>query len=321
MTLRHAISSLVVLAGLAGCSFVGPPYEPDPRPLDASRLPVPDVAARVGQLGPCTEAPDRTLSLNASLPVTVLVHGCNGSAGRFRELAQLYAFHGQQAVCFEYDDRLSLVQASSQLLVALDRLTAEVPGREVTVIGHSMGGLIARKAMEAGTRGSGSSARPYNLATVSAPVAGIAVARHCGSTWLKYLSLGAVPGICWMISGDNWFEITDSSPFIRQPGPLAPEVRRFLKVVTDERGTCRRRVLGMCVESDNVFSLPEQYNPVIDEYARVTNVEVGAGHVEIVGYRNVPPRKLVAILQDQGLMAPTPPPRRAAFERLLAELY
>ena len=51
----------------------------------------------------------------------MLVHGCRGSAGHFRALAQLYAFHGQQAVCFAYDPGDSLVKASGELITALDR--------------------------------------------------------------------------------------------------------------------------------------------------------------------------------------------------------
>jgi hypothetical protein len=40
-----------------------------------------------------------------------------------------------------------------------------------------------------------------------------------------------------------------------------------------------------------------------------------------VGYKQVAPRKLLAILQQQGMLAPTPPERQSALERLLAELY
>jgi len=148
------------------------------------------------------------------------------------------------------------------------------------------------------------------------------VASHCGYRPLHWLSLGALPGICWAITGDNWFEITASSDFIRSPGALLPSVQRYLKVVTDERGTCRRRRLdGACIESDYIFSLEEQYHPVIDDYARLINVEVGAGHVEIVGYKEVAPRKLLDILQREDMLARTPPERRAALERLLSILY
>jgi hypothetical protein len=148
------------------------------------------------------------------------------------------------------------------------------------------------------------------------------VARPCGEASLQWLSLGIVPAMCWAITGDNWYEITAPSEFIRKPAPLLPSVERYVKVVTDERDTCRRRTAaGTCAESDFIFTLPEQYHPVIDTYPQLTNIQVGAGHVEIVGYKDVAPRKLLAILQEQGVIAPTPPARRAALERLLAELY
>lgn len=125
-----------------------------------------------------------------------------------------------------------------------------------------------------------------------------------------------------MITGDNWNEITATSNFIRRPGPLLPTVQRYLKVVTDERGTCRRKsVDGTCLESDYIFSRAEQYQPVIDNYPQLVNIEVKAGHVAIVGNKEIAPRKLLKILQQQGLLAPTPPERQAALERLLAELY
>ena len=60
---------------------------------------------------------------------------------------------------------------------------------------------------------------------------------------------------------------------------------------------------------------------MIDTYARLINVEIAAGHVEIVGYEDVAPRKLLAILQEQKMLAPTPPERNAALQRLLALLY
>jgi hypothetical protein len=312
----------VLALTLTGCSAL-PVYVPETQPLEPGRLPTPDIAIHIPGLGPCTDAPDRRLHLNAGQPVTVLVHGCKGSAGRFRSLAQLYAFHGQQAVCFSYDDRASLVRSSAELITALDDLSSRTHNRSLTVMGHSMGGLVARKALER--------TRPdawqrnnldLNLLTISTPFAGIQLARTCGSTTAQWLSLGVVPGMCKLITGDNWYEITSASDFIRRPGPLLATVRKYLKIVTDERNTCRvQDPGGRCIESDYVFSLEEQYQPVVDGSPRLINVEVGAGHVEIVGDKHIVPRKLLAILQQQGVLAPTPPERRAALERLLAQLY
>lgn len=313
---------IFILISLAGCA-TSPPYLPEPQPLESGRLPPLNVALNVPHLGPCTDSPDRTLHLNSSYPVTVLVHGCNGSAGRFRSLAQLYAFHGQQAVCFSYDDRESLVQSSSRLISALDELSGNLREHDITLIGHSVGGLLARKALERDRVGEWRrNQAKIKLATVSAPFAGIEVASPCGSRLLHWLSLGTVPGICWIISGDSWHELTSPSNFIRHPTPLLPSVQRYIKVVTNERNTCRRTSEnGKCLESDYIFSLAEQYHPVIDNYPQLVNIEVEAGHVEIVGNKEVAPRKLLAILQQQGLLGPTPPERQAALEQLIARLY
>ena len=323
-TIRQSLNLffIFIFASLVGCT-ISLPYLPESQQLERGSLPQPDVAVDIPYLRSCTDSPIRTLKFNSSYPVTVLVHGCNGSAGRFRSLAQLYAFHGQQAVCFSYNDRDSLVDISGQLITALDSLASHIRNRNLMVIGHSMGGLVARKAMERDRRGEWQNDDVnIKLATISAPFAGIEIASHCGIKFLHWLSLGTVPGICWAITGDNWYEITSASNFIRYPEPLLKSVQRYLKVVTDERDTCRSKSKnGSCIESDHVFSLAEQYHPVIDNYKQLINVEVEAGHVEIVGYKHVAPRKLLSILQQQGMLAPTPPERRVALERLLAKLF
>lgn len=319
---RGILFGALLASLLSGCAFQRP-SDFDPTPLEASRLPAPDITVQLPQLGPCTDAPEQSFSLDSSMPVTVLVHGCNGSAGRFRSLAQLYAFHGQQAVCFSYDDRASLVHSSAQLAAAVGALAGRMRNRDITVIGHSMGGLVARKAMEGEHRTEWErDGVNLNLVTVSAPVSGIAVANPCGYRSLHWASLGVVPLACWAITGNNWHEITASSDFIRRPGPLVASVRRYVKVVTDEREACRRRdAAGACLESDYIFSLAEQYQPTIDGYPRLANVQVASGHVEIVGYKGVAPRQLISILQQQGLLAATAAGREDALERLMAELY
>ena len=215
------------------------------------------------------------------------------------------------------------MRISGDLIGALDEPAGRMHDPTLTVMGHSMGGLVVRKALERDRpdawRRDGVA---LNLLTISAPFAGIGVAEPCGYRTAQWLSLGTVPGICRLITGDNWFEITSASDFIRRPGALLPAVEKFLKVVTDERGSCRRRdANGHCVESDYVFNLAEQYQPALDGSRGLTNVEVGAGRVEIVGDHNSAPRKLITILQEHGMLAPTPPERGAALERLLAELY
>ena len=78
---------------------------------------------------------------------------------------------------------------------------------------------------------------------------------------------------------------------------------------------------GRCVEDDLTFTLDEQRNPTVDRDRAATIVEVKAGHVEIVGDSEVAPVKLIAVLQQNGILRPTEPQRVVAFNRLLWDLY
>lgn len=322
MNIRLNLLAMSCLMQLMGCSLT-PSYESNVDPLQLGSLAAPNKTLNIKNLGPCTDSPNSAINFNTNKPITVLVHGCNGSAGRFRSLAQLFAFHGQQAVCYSYDDRDSLIESAEQLITAIDDLSGHVKNKDVTIIGHSMGGLVSRKAMEKQNADQWKqNDANIKLVTVSAPIAGIQAAKTCGNDLLHWLTLGVVPASCWAITGNNWYEITPQSDFIQSPGPLLPSINKYLKVVTDERQTCRREDLnGNCIEDDDVFSVSEQYHPIIDKYSNITNVEVDAGHVEIVGYKNVAPRKLLEILQFQGILKPTPSEDKVALDRLLSDLY
>jgi hypothetical protein len=323
MTILRGTLLLACGLMLAGCVSLPSQSNWQEEAIDSARLPQPDLSVEIDGLGPCYDTDKRTLNLNSQSNVTVLVHGCFASAGRFRELAQLFAFQGQQTACFSYDDRASMQQVSAKLVQSLSTLARALPGQEITVLGHSQGGLIARKALtvEAADhfRVQGTSLR---LATISSPFAGIRAAEHCASPLARVLSLGLVIPICKLISGDKWFEITSASDFIREPGTLIPQVSQYLKVVTDETGTCRRRdSQNKCIEDDFVFSLEEQYFPKVDQALRTRNVELTAGHALIVGTNNHPPLQLIELLQQQGLMQRVSAERRQTFDQLVTRIF
>jgi pimeloyl-ACP methyl ester carboxylesterase len=253
--------------------------------------------------------------------VYVLVHGCFGSSGQFRGLSQVLAFHGQQTVCFTYDDRARLAHSAMGLRRAIDLLVAQTRAQQITIIGHSQGALIAHKALTYASLQPQAQSADLHLVTISGPFAGIAAARTCGRTWLHPITLGLLPLSCYVVTGAKWGDITFSSEFIREPGTLIPQVSQFLKIDTDERGTCRRQIGVRCVEQDAVFSLAEQRNPRVETDPRARRVEVLAGHVEIVGNKRVAPTKLIAILQEQGTIPATAPERLSAFNELLARIY
>jgi len=314
-------AAITCVFSVAGCASTTE-LPPEPDHIDSTNLPKADLTLNIPGLGPCTDNPDRTLHLNSTQPIVVLVHGCLASAGRFRSLAQVFAFHEQQSICFSYDDRDSLTVSATQLVTALDELASHMDNPQMTVIGHSQGGLIARNAFtneRIQTLGTGLDLR---LVTISSPYAGISAADHCALPFARAVSLGLVIPICKVISGDKWYEITYASDFIREPGTLIGQVDDFIKIVTDERGSCRRHDSdSRCIEDDFVFSVEEQYFPAVDSSPQVISVEIKAGHSEIIGNTTVTPDKLIAILQQQDILHATPSTKTDAFNAFLSMLY
>ena len=294
----------LLLAVASGCVIAY--RSPAPDVTDPGRLPSADRTIAVPGLRPCNDGVERTLRLDPYRPVNVLVYGRKGTTGGFRGLAGALAEQGQQTVCFEYDGRASLMRVSGQLAGAIDRLAVHLHAPEITVIGHSIGGLVARKALiKERPDPVGSANAELLLVTVSAPFSGVAMARPCALPLLRVGLLGLTDLICWLVSGDDWYEITSASEFIRQPGNLRPQVRRHLMVVTDERGSCRRRTeAGRCIEDDNVLSVTEQQLPLAGPVPRTTLVEVPAGHGEIIGGPDVAPDKLIEVFEREGLLGP-----------------
>jgi hypothetical protein len=282
-----------------------------------------DLALRVPGLGPCTDNPDRTIYLDSNLPVTILVHGCNGSAGRFQALAEVFAFHGQQTIGFSYDDRDDMMVTSGQLAQAIHTLSAKLNNKQITVIGHSQGALLARKALVSGRPNAIQDADlQIRLVTISGPFSGIRAANHCGSPTARVISLGLVVPICHIVTGAKWRDIVYNGAFITQPGQLIPQVNVHLKINTDERDSCLRlEPDGSCQKQDFTFSLEEQHQPIVDTEACVKMLDVKAGHVEIVGDRKVIPAKLIAVLQQEGILLPTKLSKQGDFATLLARLY
>ncbi|RJF97051.1 alpha/beta hydrolase [Noviherbaspirillum cavernae] len=316
------MSAMIALLTLLVACATPISAEPERDRFAAGNLLAPDVALRIPGLGPCTDNPDRTLHLNSQQPVTVFVHGWLGTSGGFRGLAQVFALHGQQTACFSYNDRDSLVISAGQLAAALGSLAANMSDKHVTVIGHSQGALIARKSLVADLpapiRNTDIALR---LVTVSGPFSGIHAAQQCTEPAVRVLTLGLVVPICILISGDKWFEIVPDSDFIRHPGPLIAQVRDYLKIDTDERGACRMALKGECVKHDYVFSLDEQSNVGIEQARNTRVVAIKAGHVEIIGDADTAPLKLVALLQQNGVLEATAPERKMALQALLRGLY
>jgi hypothetical protein len=302
-------------AATAACAGVAPSV-----PIRLAGAPPP---VRIDGLGACSFERPSELYLDPRRPVVVLVHGCFASGGRFRSLAEVFALHEQQTICFNYDDRERITKSGARLARALGELGRYIQSRQILVLGHSQGGLVARWAL------SGASGEPqtdggteYGLVTVSSPFNGIAAASDCGSRLYHALSLGITVGVCHAVTGAKWIEIHPRAALVTAPPALRPAVQDHLTVITDERESCRRAGPdGRCLEDDFVFSLEEQAIERLLFDRRVRTEEVAAGHVEIVGAPGVRPTKLLSILKRHGILEQTPSGRELAFEALLRRLF
>ncbi len=279
-------------------------------------------AERVPGLYPCSIRGPGVVELDPTRPLTVLVHGCRSSGERFKTLSQVFEAHGQQTICFNYNDRDSINTSATQLAGALSSLQRRLDPQELTVLGHSQGGLIARRALQADLP------RPlvtrdgftYRLVTVSAPFSGINSSADCGKTWLHVLSLSITVGVCLAVTGNKWTEIPPGSRFLKNATPLVGT--RHLQIVTDERESCRRRRPdGTCAVADFVFGFDEQESAVVNASANLTRVRVRSGHAAVVGEDGAPPLQLIEVLQEQGVLAQTPVEARGAVSALLSQLY
>ena len=288
-----------------------------------SNLTIPNVTIRIEGLSHCSSEASSELQLDSRESVTIIVHGCFSSAGRFRSLADVFEFHGQQTVCFSYDDRDRLTSSSAKLKTAIEELSAVLDTPRITLIGHSQGGLLARRALiEESSSPLKHSNAEIDLATISSPFGGIEAASHCGSKTAAWLSLGIVKLACQMVTGLKYKDIPATSEFIQQPGKLDSSVNRHLKIVTDEVDSCRvYDEQDKCIEDDFVFSVTEQSQSTVDQQPGLIPQTVKAGHVEIIGINNVVPLKLIGILQQQGYMRKTPPEATPALTELLSNLY
>jgi hypothetical protein len=273
----------------------------------------------------CDDFEQQAIKLDRKKEIVILVHGCKASSGQFSTLKQVFEMRGQQAICFNYDYRDSIEECSGQLLTAVNLLSDLVNPPQITIIGHSQGALVARRALITERKDGlvlSEKAPPIRFVTISGPFNGIEASSHCGNTPLHIASGGITVLICQAIAGSTWREINPNSNMINNPGILLEKVYQHLKINTDEVGTCRSYTQeGNCEESDYVFSLDEQYKEVIDNDARVINIDLKAGHAQVVGKPGSPPFDLIHILEESKILNEQTYLSLAEEKRLFSQLY
>ena len=307
----RVVNAGLLVAGLAllGCGGTAPAQGAPP----SSAL----LSTALHRVVRCLEPERGPFEVQRDQDLVVLVHGCNSSIAKFKNLAEVFRSRGQQAACFTYDDRDSLISVADELNVALDALHHELGTGRITVVGHSQGGLIARQASTAVDK---SPAQVTQLVTISTPFSGIHSARDCGFLPLHIFTFGITVGVCQIIAGRKWTEIHDRAPFMLRPPPLAPEVARHLAVMTDETGSCLDQQGPSCGHDDFIFSLQEQALNYVNE-TRVEPLVVRSGHTEIVGEGGRVPVVLISVLEAEGILRPSPAAGLAERQALLERIY
>ena len=119
--------------------------------------------------------------------VVVLVHGLGQTERSWTAMTDALAGSSLTPVLVRYDSGRSVADNASELAGLLEEVTASwpVPIEEVGLVGYSMGGLVARKALDIGrTSGRGWTGSVGHLVTIAAP--------HLGSPIEKAARLASV---------------------------------------------------------------------------------------------------------------------------------
>ncbi len=273
--------------------------------------------ALLSGLDACDNYGTDPVELDPARPVVVLVHGCNASSGMFLRMAEVFRQRGHQVVCFSYEDRQRIKHSARELRRSLWGLATRVTSPEITVIGHSQGGLVARAALAQNEAEPWPDSVAVRLVTISSPFNGIAVSKHCGMWPAHVLSVGIVTAICQAVAGSAWFDIHPHAAYVRSPQPLASQVAAHLVVRTDESGACLAvGGDGRCEESDDVFSLDEQTNEALLRDPRARALTLKTGHSAVVGQAGHSPTLLLRTLEREGILPRSGPGERAFLEQL-----
>jgi pimeloyl-ACP methyl ester carboxylesterase len=86
--------------------------------------------------------------LDASRPLVVLIHGLDSNSGVWYSMAKLLGEQRYQVAYFAFPSDGPIAASAERLAVEMAKLHARWPGLRVDVVGHSMGGLVARAYIE-----------------------------------------------------------------------------------------------------------------------------------------------------------------------------
>ncbi|MBL4846262.1 MAG: hypothetical protein JKY65_12095 [Planctomycetes bacterium] len=218
--------------------------------------------------------------------LAVVVHGINPDHADLDPLSRDLARRGYTVVRFVYDDSERLHRSAARLRSALAQIQRESRPGQLRVVAHSMGGLVARRALTKDPLPSppeSPEASQGRVLALAGPLTLVTIASPFGGFWPANLSradFGKGPPVFRDLG--NW------AKFIRKPGELASGVTH-VKVETKEKG---KRLSG---KSDKSVRLRRQKQKTVDKGARVV-YRVDRGHVGSINQGGRVPEEIRSIL-------------------------
>jgi len=197
----------------------------------------------------------------------ILVHGVHPIMEDFLPLERLFSSRGYAVITHRYNSNQRLDSSARQLAANLCELKPR--SGEILIVAHSMGGLVARRAVSEGDYACEAAPLDITLLTIASPFGGFGSANNAAA--VPFNVFGIKPYMR---------DVGSRSEFITEPGRLPPNVRHYL-VFTDESGAVIER--SGKKYSDSKVPLASQYNGAVQNDPQVKgSVQLEAGHVGVI---------------------------------------
>jgi pimeloyl-ACP methyl ester carboxylesterase len=217
--------------------------------------------------------------------VAFLVHGYDSVPSDLQPTASFLQASDYRVFRFVHNSKDELASISNSLARGVCEIAQRTGGEEIMVLGHSMGGLIARRAVASFARIPELRTVPIRLVTIASPFGGVFSAT--GSNMMPLPGLGV---------RESHRDLSLFSKFIVEPGKLPGQVRH-LKIETDEPASFDETKDGAGGRSDVVFTLANQRSSAVDgDSALDCKLVWKAGHVASINVANRLPESMAHIL-------------------------
>lgn len=155
----------------------------------------------------------------ADKPLIVLVHGMNDSPLRFQPLLKKLNRERYQVLRFYYPTALNIATNGEVLAQLLERVMQRAPQQQIVIVGHSLGGLVSRVAVQQ-LQQRGKAAVVTDFFSIASPWGGHELAK---------LAVSRSPVIMPV-----WRDLADDGEFLRQlyAQPLPKSLRFHLLYAT-----------------------------------------------------------------------------------------